>query len=104
VTIARAFAERTVTQESLAAMTFAEAKDMLMQIKGVGNWTANYALMKTFRYKDAFPAEDVGVHNAIRLIRNSKSKPTVEEVRRLFKKYKGWEAYATLYLWRSLPS
>jgi DNA-3-methyladenine glycosylase II len=103
-TIGRAFASQIIKQESLAAMTLVEAKDTLMQIKGVGNWTANYALMKTFRYKDAFPAEDVGIHNAIRIIKNSKKKPTVDEVRRLFKKYKGWEAYATLYLWRSLPS
>jgi len=103
-TIGRAFASQTINQERLATMSLAEAKDTLMQIKGVGNWTANYALMKTFRYKDAFPAEDVGIHNAIRIIKNSKKKPTVDEVRRLFKKYKGWEAYATLYLWKSLPS
>lgn len=103
VSIGQAFLDRTISQERLAAMSLTEARDTLMQIKGVGNWTANYALMKTFRYKDAFPAEDVGIHNAIRLIRNSKKKPTVDEVRRLFRKYKGWEAYATLYLWKSLP-
>lgn len=103
VNIAQAFATKAITQDSLAAMTLSDAKELLMQIKGVGNWTANYALMKTFRYKDAFPAEDVGIHNAIRLLKKAKKKPSVEEVRRLFRKYKGWEAYATLYLWRSLP-
>lgn len=102
-TIGQAFASNSVVQEDLATMPLAEARDTLMKIKGVGNWTANYALMKTFRYKDAFPVEDVGIHNAIRLIKNSKRKPTVDEVRRLFRKYKGWEAYATLYLWKSLP-
>lgn len=103
VTIGKAFADGVIDQERLSALSLPDARDLLMQIKGVGNWTANYALMKTFRYKDAFPAEDVGVHNAIRLIKNGKRKPTVEEVRRLFKRYKGWEAYATLYLWKSLP-
>jgi DNA-3-methyladenine glycosylase II len=103
IEIGKAFSERTITQEALSSMSLEDARDTLMQIKGVGNWTANYALMKTFRYKDAFPAEDVGIHNAIRLLKNSKRKPTVEEVRRLFRRYKGWEAYATLYLWKSLP-
>ena len=103
IEIGKAFSEKTITQEALASMPLEAARDTLMQIKGVGNWTANYALMKTFRYKDAFPAEDVGIHNAIRLLKNSKRKPTVEEVRKLFKKYRGWEAYATLYLWKSLP-
>jgi DNA-3-methyladenine glycosylase II len=102
-TIGKAFADRTIDQQQLSSLPLADARDLLMQIKGIGNWTANYALMKTFRYKDAFPAEDVGIHNAIRLIKNGKRKPTVEEVRRLFKRYKGWEAYATLYLWKSLP-
>jgi DNA-3-methyladenine glycosylase II len=73
-----------------------------MSIKGVGNWTANYALMKTFRCPEAFPLEDAGVHNAIKNLRKMKTKPTLEQVKRIFKKYKGWEAYATLYLWKSL--
>jgi len=68
----------------------------------VGNWTANYALMRTFRYPNAFPLEDAGLHNAIRNQLKLKSKPSLEKVKRLFKKYKGWEAYATLYLWKSL--
>ena len=25
---------------------------------------------------------------------------TLDEVKKIFKKYKGWEAYATLYLWK----
>ncbi|MGC3947892.1 MAG: DNA-3-methyladenine glycosylase [Chryseolinea sp.] len=103
VEIGKAFAQKVISRDVLASMPLEQARDTLMQIKGVGNWTANYALMKTFRYKDAFPAEDVGIHNAIRLLKNSKRKPTIEEVRRLFRKYKGWEAYATLYLWKSLP-
>ena len=73
-----------------------------MKIKGVGNWTANYALMKTFQYPNAFPLEDAGLHNAIRILRNLDQKPTLEEVKKLFRKYKGWEAYATLYLWKTL--
>ena len=73
-----------------------------MQIKGLGNWTANYALMKTFRHADAFPLQDAGIHNAIKNLRKLDRKPTLDEVRKLYKKYKGWEAYATLYLWKSL--
>ena len=72
------------------------------KIKGVGNWTANYALMKTFRYPDAFPLEDAGVHNAIKNQLGLKSKPNLTRVKKIFNSYKGWEAYATLYLWKSL--
>ena len=102
ITIAEAFASGEISKEKLKGMSLAEAKELLMKIKGVGNWTANYALMKTFRYQDAFPLEDAGVHNAIKNLKKMDRKPTLEEVKKLFKKYKGWEAYATLYLWKSL--
>jgi DNA-3-methyladenine glycosylase II len=102
ITIAEAFASEKVSKEKLHGLSLTEAKEHLMKIKGVGNWTANYALMKTFRYPDAFPLEDAGLHNAIKNLKKMDCKPTPEEVKQLFKKYKGWEAYATLYLWKSL--
>ncbi len=100
--IAQAFAAGEITKESLQHLSLNEGKEKLMKIKGIGNWTANYALMKTFRYADAFPLEDVGIHNAIKNLKGMKEKPTLDQVKRIFKKYKGWEAYATLYLWKSL--
>jgi len=59
--IGEAFASGTVSKEKLSQLSFEEAKTELMMIKGIGNWTANYALMKTFRHPDAFPLEDAGV-------------------------------------------
>lgn len=100
--IARAFLNGEVSKEMISGMSLEEGKAALMKIHGVGNWTANYALMKTFRHPDAFPLEDAGLHNAIRQQLRLKSKPDLARVKRIFKKYKGWEAYATLYLWKSL--
>ena len=102
INIAKAFAEGFVSKEKLVGLSLKEAKDLLMEIKGIGNWTANYALMKTFRHTDAFPLEDAGIHNAIKNLKKLTKKPSLEEVKRVYKKYKGWEAYATLYLWKSL--
>jgi DNA-3-methyladenine glycosylase II len=102
ITLAEAFASGELSKENIAGLPFAEAREQLMKIKGIGNWTANYALMKTFHYGEAFPLEDAGVHNAIKNLKGMKQKPTLDQVRRIFKKYKGWEAYATLYLWKSL--
>jgi DNA-3-methyladenine glycosylase II len=102
INIAEAFASGKLSKERLRGLSLTEAKEELMKIKGVGNWTANFALMKTFRYPDAFPLEDVAIHKAIKILKKMKEKPTLDQVKRVFKKYKGWEAYATLYLWKSL--
>ena len=102
IAIAEAFADGSLSRKKLEGMPLQEAKSHLMKIKGIGNWTANYALMKTFHHRDAFPLEDAGLHNAIKNLKNLDRKPTLAEVSKIFKKYKGWEAYATLYLWKSL--
>lgn len=102
VGISQAFAEGRISKEKLVGLSLTQATEELIKIKGIGNWTANYALMKTFRYPDAFPLEDAGVHNAIKNLKGLKAKPSLDQVTRIFKKYKGWEAYATLYLWKSL--
>lgn len=104
IAIAEAFADGTLSKEKIKELPFAEAKHELIKIKGIGNWTANYALMKTFHHPDAFPLEDAGLHNAIKNLKKLDQKPTLKEVARIFKKYKGWEAYATLYLWKTLAS
>lgn len=100
--IAEAFASGDLSKEKIAPLSLEEAKKELTKIKGIGNWTANYAMMKTFRRPDAFPLEDVALHNAIRILKGMKKKPSLQTVKRVFKNYKGWEAYATLYLWKSL--
>lgn len=102
VGIAQAFAGQLIDPTALQAMPLADAKERLMRIKGVGNWTANYALMKTFQFRDAFPLEDAGLHNALKNRLKLKEKPSKDRILKIFKRYKGWEAYATLYLWKSL--
>jgi DNA-3-methyladenine glycosylase II len=100
--IAQAFVSGQISREKFHGRPLLEAKEELMKIKGIGNWTANYALMRTFRYPDAFPLEDVALHKALRIQMNMRKKPTLDRVKKIFKKYKDWEAYATLYLWKSL--
>ncbi len=100
--ISEAFVNGEISKEKLADISIDKAREKLMKIKGIGNWTANYALMKTFRYADAFPLEDAGLSNALKILMKLDRKPTLDEIRQVFMKYKGWEAYATLYLWRIL--
>lgn len=100
--ISTAFASGELSTAMIASLPFDQAKEKLMSVKGIGNWTANYGLMKTFRYPEAFPLEDAGLHNAIKNKLGLRSKPSLKRVKTIFRRYRGWEAYATLYLWKSL--
>ena len=83
-------------------VNYEDVKKQLVKLKGIGNWSADYVLMKYFRFPEAFPIEDVGLHNAIKQRLNLKNKPAVEKIRELAFNWRGYEAYATFYLWRSL--
>ena len=79
-----------------------EAREALIQIKGVGNWTANYVQMRCLHHRDAFPVEDVALHLALKNQFQLDRKPNKEQALELAKSWTDWKAYITYYLWATL--
>ncbi|MEA0553057.1 DNA-3-methyladenine glycosylase [Lysinibacillus irui] len=100
--IANLMADGALSREQLMNMSFKDAEKSLLKIRGIGPWTANYVLMRCLRFQTAFPIDDVGLINSIKLIRNMDRKPTKDEIVELSCPWKNWESYATFYLWRVL--
>ncbi len=100
--VSREFAEGNLSQEALKKLPFADIKEKLVKIKGVGNWTANYSMMKSLKNYDAFPVEDVGLHNAVKTQYGLPAKPSIAELNLMAEKWAGWRGYATFYFWHSL--
>ncbi|MFD7523755.1 DNA-3-methyladenine glycosylase family protein [Paenibacillus chitinolyticus] len=88
----------------LASGSYETAERTLLAIRGIGPWTAHYVLMRCLRNPAAFPIGDAGLHNALKQLLHRTQKPALEEIRQLFAPWRGWEAYAVFYLWRSLLS
>ena len=66
ITVAKAFASGKLSKEVLQATKGLQAKqEMLTQLKGIGIWTANYALMKSLREPSSVPHGDIGILNAL---------------------------------------
>lgn len=100
--IARLMASGELSKEKLMKMTFKDAEKNLIKIRGIGPWTANYVLMRCLRFQTAFPIDDVGLINSIKILRNMDRKPTKDEILEISLPWKNWESYATFYLWRVL--
>ncbi|WP_010095483.1 DNA-3-methyladenine glycosylase 2 [Ornithinibacillus scapharcae] len=81
---------------------YQDIKDSLISIRGIGAWTADYVMMKCLHQPSAFPIADVGIHQALKHLLKLEKKPSIEEIEKLAVQWKGWQAYATFYLWRSL--
>ncbi|OXE97146.1 DNA-3-methyladenine glycosylase II [Flavobacterium araucananum] len=74
----------------------------LTGIRGIGQWTANYALMKSMKEPACVPHGDVGILKALinhRVIRSKEDKHSID---RFFESFMGWQSYVVFYLWRTL--
>lgn len=100
--VAQLIEKKELDKDTLLSLSPEEAKTQLIKIRGVGNWTANYVIMKCLRYSDGFPIEDVGLHNALKKQMNLSHKPDLPTIRRLGEKWHPWRGYATFYLWQTL--
>ncbi len=98
--IAKKLRDGTLSLQELEEKSYPELKKALRSIRGIGAWTADYVLMKCFQMPNAFPIADAGIHQALK--QQLGWKPTVDEIAELARDWAGWEAYATIFLWRSL--
>ena len=100
--VAQLMASGQLLKEQFIGLSLSEMEAKLIAIRGIGKWSANYVIMRCFRHPDAFPLADVGLHNALKKVRNESQKPSLEEIERWAENWRGWRAYATFYLWRTL--
>jgi AraC family transcriptional regulator of adaptative response / DNA-3-methyladenine glycosylase II len=71
----------------------------LLDIPGVGPWTASYVAMRALGDPDAFPAGDVGIRHALARLGRAGEGPRATA---LAEPWRPWRSYAVMHLWSSL--
>lgn len=103
IQLAQLFASGELNKEKLSSLSGPEAMGQkLMEIKGIGPWTANYALMKSLRVQSSIPYGDVGLNQALHQRKGFDKRPTKVQIDAFFDQFAGWQSYLVFYLWRSL--
>lgn len=103
ILIAQAFTSGQLSKEALLQLPdLASRQKALMEIKGVGLWTANYTLMKCLKERSCIPFGDAGLWNALLKHGIIADKKNPREIEDFFSAYPTWESYLVFYLWRSL--
>lgn len=78
----------------------------LVDVKGIGEWTAHMFLMFCMARTDILAPGDLGIRNAIKKLYGFEDAPTPEDVKKVAAKHK-WHPYETIacwYLWKSLDN
>ena len=100
--LAVAFNSKRVKPEKWEKLTDEEIIAQLIEIKGIGRWTAEMFLIFNLCRPDIFPVDDLGLIKGMCKLYNYKYPITKEHAIKLSNKWKPWRSVATWYLWRSL--
>ena len=97
------FLENKVTDINLHKMEDEELIEFLVQIKGIGRWTAEMILMFTLGRPDVFAVDDLGIQQAMtklyKLNASDKKKMKIRMLQ-ISEKWRPYRTYACRYLWQ----
>jgi DNA-3-methyladenine glycosylase II len=74
----------------------------LVQVKGIGRWTAHMFLIFRLGRPDVLPELDLGVQSAIQRAYGLAKRPTPKDVLAIGEKWRPFASVASWYMWRSL--
>jgi DNA-3-methyladenine glycosylase II len=100
--LAQHFADGAIHVHRWPAMTDDEIIAELVEVRGIGRWTAEMFLIFNLLRPDVFPLDDLGLQKGLRLAYFKGRKVSLRTMQRLGESWRPWRSVATWYLWRSL--
>ena len=86
----------------LPEMTDEEVSEHLMQVKGIGEWTAHMFLMFSLRRPNVLPTGDYGVQVAMKKHYKKRKLPKPKDMKKIARAWEPYRSVACWYMWRSL--
>jgi DNA-3-methyladenine glycosylase II len=78
-----------------------EALQALVEVPGIGPWTANIYVLMALRRPDVWPPGDLGLHKSMATVRGLSAVPTSEQAARFALRWRPWRAVAARLLWHA---
>ena len=74
----------------------------LVELRGIGRWTAEMLLIFSLLRPDVLPVDDLGLQRGVSVGYRNGRKVSETGIRRIARTWEPWRSVATWYLWRSL--
>ena len=87
--------------ERIARLSDAEAEVALLDVPGIGPWTAGVYLLMALRRPDVWPPGDLGLHKSMMEVRCLSHVPPSLEAAEYALRWQPWRAVAARLLWHS---
>jgi 3-methyladenine DNA glycosylase/8-oxoguanine DNA glycosylase len=108
-TYIRGIAERAAsgalpTLRECDGLTDAAIVQRLVELKGVGRWTAEMFLIFNLGRLDVLPVHDFGVRRGFQVAYRKRKMPEPDQLERFGEKWRPYRTVAAKYLWRALDA
>src|SRR4029079_16854796 len=90
------------TGRALAKMTDDEIIERLIQVRGIGRWTAEMLLLFDLGRPDVWPVHDYGVRKGFAKIFGKRKLPTPKQMVKLGARFAPYRSALAWYCWRAL--
>lgn len=97
--IAKAVADARIDLNAVGDMDADTAHAALVELHGVGPWTADIYLLFCLGHADAFPAGDLAVQEATRIAFNLRTRPDAKKLAKIAEAWRPWRGVAAHLLW-----
>ncbi len=87
-------------RDAADAMTDDDLIARLVTLKGIGRWTVEMLLMFTLKRMDILPADDFGVVEGYKRLKQLEAAPNRKEMSEIAKAWSPYRTVASWYLWR----
>jgi DNA-3-methyladenine glycosylase II len=98
--LAESLRDRRLRLSRLPYMTDEEVKAALMEVKGIGAWSADVYLLMVLRRPDVWPAGDLALATAAFKVKRLKQRPTPETLTKLAEPWRPFRSVAARMLWQ----
>jgi DNA-3-methyladenine glycosylase II len=99
IAYARGLAASGIDFEGLRAMPTDDVVRTLVELKGIGVWTAEIYAMFSLGRADVFAPGDLALQDAVRLLWPLEARPSEKALRALAEEWSPWRAVAARLLW-----
>jgi DNA-3-methyladenine glycosylase II len=97
--LAEALISKQIDLDSLHKLADAEAKEALMRLKGVGEWTSDIYLLMALLRPDVMPKGDIALHSAYQRLAGLDKPPKSDEFVEIAKQWSPYRSVAARLLW-----
>ena len=98
--LARSIQSGELELNALALESDDEVRAKLLNLKGVGPWTAEMYLLRALRRSDAFPAGDLALQIAVQEIKRLPLRPSALELAQMAEAWRPLRSVAARMLWQ----